>query len=50
MMKKLNKQTNEILLKMDIVKMMNIFIKVNIFRNIVLEIKTWATNCCESFL
>ena len=40
MMKKLNKQTNEILLKMDIVKMMNIFIKVSIFRNIVLEIKT----------
>ena len=40
MMKKLNKQTNEILLKMDVVKMMNIFIKVSIFRNIVLEIKT----------
>ena len=50
MMKKLNKQTNEILLKMDIVKMMNIFIKVSIFRNIVLEIKTWLTNYCESFL
>ena len=40
MMKKLNKQTNEILLKMDVVKMMNTFIKVSIFRNIVLEIKT----------